>query len=522
MSPDRILIRSTLRRWPLFLLGGLGVVGLVGAGIIATQLPVVWPALIVAGFAVLALLVAIILELRRVQQLMWLTLTDKTFTVLDSIGERTFHDDDVVSMALRYRENFENGILKSVTRIFRVWIVTHADRPELIEMTNTMKLGAGDPLAVLIDRITRLLKHRAHAERDRGQSILGEGWELLGRNLTIRRPSAEPIDVSLDDIVAADYIENQLRLWRKDHDESFAEIPLDAANCHLLKVLLDDEIVKRPETDEPPHDGGLGRIIFERKPSRNAGIALSVFGVLLLMASAGLGIGYLGNPKAVDAEVLLIGALITLGLALLFFFITWYVLRYRFRCQAFGVSLRTIFGEKSLRFPEVEVFTYSATRHFHNGVYTGTHLSMSFLPFKEAKKPKIVYSTQVKNVDSSLDEMRDQIAGILAGRLLAAVRAGQTVEWTPNLTLEPDGLRYRPAGLLGRKAAEFLPYSLISSQNMHQGTYQIYQRGKPKPIVTEASSARHFFPGYFAFLNLLEDHPEIPTAPVEVSSEEVN
>jgi hypothetical protein len=516
MLSDRILVRSTLTRWPLFLLGGFGVLALIGAGLLAVEVPDVWPGLIVGTIGVTAILAAVFLEIRRVQRLMWLTLDDQSFTVTDNVGERTFRDDDVVSMALLYQENFENGLLKSVTRTFRVWIVTLADQPELVEMTNKIKVGFSDPLTVFIDRITGMLKARANLERQRGQSVLGEGWEIQGKNLLLRLPKQpEPLEVPLEEIFAADYIENQLKVWRRGLDEAVAELPLWSANCHLLKVLLDEEISRRPTTDGPPSDGGLGRILFARN-SRQAGILLAVVGGILILASAGLGFFYLSHANAKDpadvrqAPGFLFASVLFLCTALIFLFLSWYFFRYLFRCHAFGVYVRTLFGERSLRYADVDTFTFSTKRQFHKGVYTGTYLNMTFVPFKETKQSKLVYSTQVKNLGSSLDDMRDHIAGILAGRIFRAVQSGETVTWTPNFTLLPEGLYYKPAGFFGRKAPELLAYDLVSGHNTNDGKFQLYQLGKPKPVVTESTSARNFYPGYFAFLTLLENPPAVP------------
>src|SRR5262245_54157702 len=104
MLSDRILVRSTLTRWPLFLLGGVGLLALIGAGALAMQIPEVWPGLTVGSLGVAAILAAVFLDIRRAQRLMWLSLGDSSFTITDNVSERTFHDDDVVSMALLYQE----------------------------------------------------------------------------------------------------------------------------------------------------------------------------------------------------------------------------------------------------------------------------------------------------------------------------------------------------------------------------------------------------------------------------------
>src|SRR5262249_18602144 len=59
--------------------------------------------------------------------------------------------------------------------------------------------------------------------------------------------------------------------------------------------------------------------------------------------------------------------------------------RAAFRCHEFGVRQSGLTGERKLRYLDVASFTYSAVRHFHNGVYTGTAYSFHFNPTPEQK-----------------------------------------------------------------------------------------------------------------------------------------
>jgi hypothetical protein len=521
MATERILIRSSLAQWPAYLLGSIGVV-LIAAGIVMATLLQLEPLGIVLGIGGIALAIsAFIVEARRVKQLMWVALDDHRFTITDNIGERAFNDDDIVGMALKYQENFENGVLKSVTRTFRIWIVSHADQPELIEMVTRLKAGVMDPLQDFIDRIVRLLKERAYTERTQGHSVLGEKWILDGKKLILRDPKLGEIQTTLQEITAADYIDNNLKLWREGQDAFFSELPRDSANCHLLKVLLDDELAGRPApTEREVPAGQLGRIIFERKQSRAMGVFMLIFSAIFFLIAAIVAVVAFANLNPKDPLGMVILTVSLFGVAVLFGFISRYCFRNLFRCHARGIFYRGWIGEAALLFSDIETFTFSTRRQHNHGVYTGTMLKMAFDPKAEAQRKRIVYRTTVRNIEGSLEAMRDHIARRLAASLIEAVQSGQTIEWTPKLTFTPDGLRYIPTGIFTKKPPELLPYEQISGHNIEHGSLAIYRNGHAKPLITEATSARNFFPGFMAFQTLMSDAQSQPSsAELEPASE---
>jgi hypothetical protein len=520
MPDRRILVRSSLAQWPSYLIGSIGVV-LVAGGIVLATMAQLEPIGILLGIAGIAFIIgAFIFESRRVKQLMWIALEDHRFTVTDNIGERTFNDDDIVSMALKYKENFDNGVMKSMTRTFRIWIVSHAEQPELIEMTGKLALGSIDPLQGFIDRIVSLLKERAYAERAQGHSVLGEKWILEGKKLILRDPNRGEIELTLNEVAAADYIDTSLKLWRRGEEASFAEIPRDSANCHLLKVLLEDELAGRTQpSDQDVSAGQLGRIIFERKQSRTLAIFMLVFAGIFFLTSLIPVVVLLTQARPKEPGGLIIMAAVFLFLSILFALIARYCFRNLFRCHAQGIFYRGLFGESSLLFTEMQAFTFSARRQHNHGVYTGTMLKLAFDPKPEFRHKRIVYRTTVRNVDGSIAALRDQIARKLADDLIEAVRNGQSVEWTPKLTLTPDSLRYIPTGIFTKKPPELLPYDQISGHTMDHGTFAVYAFGQTKPIVSESTAARNFFPGFLAFQALLSEAQRQPhSAKLEAAS----
>jgi hypothetical protein len=506
----RILIRSSLSRWPMYTTGFVGVLFLIGGVGLALVPNGLWFGVALAVVGLILLGIAFVLEANRVKQLMWLTLEPGKFTVTDNIGERHFNDDDIVSIALQMKENFSNGNHVSSTRHFRVWVVSQADRPELIEMKNTVKLGQNDAMLPFVDRVVAMLKKRAADDKLKNLSILGEGWEYTSEKLILSHPQTGESETPIADIVAVMYVDDKLKLWRRGDVEAFAGLPLDAANAHLLGVLLEEELRQRVEEKEIPI-GQLGRIVFERKGNKSlanilllVGIALALFGCISLLAY----LNHWGKKK--DEQALMMMPLIMLPASIVLFVSVYAIRKMLFRCHQFGVYKKSLMGEFQLLYSEVDAFSYSAVKNYHKGSYIGTTVTFSFFPRAEVTRPKIVYSTSVKNMDRALDELCDTVAEMIGSRIVQDVTSGKTVTWTDNLVFEPTALRYKPSGFFSRQPEQRMNYQQVGGHDLQDGTFSLFQRGKPKAVMTESSTARNFFPGLYALDVLLHLSKQAP------------
>jgi hypothetical protein len=176
--------------------------------------------------------------------------------------------------------------------------------------------------------------------------------------------------------------------------------------------------------------------------------------------------------------------------------------RMAFRCHEYGVHQSGLTGTRQLRYLEVASFSYAATRHFVNGSYTGTSFALSFDPVAERAGQRIAYRTQLPNSDDELDNLRDHISKVIAGRMARELNAGQPVAWTPNLRFVPEGLEFRPSGFFGRKEPFVLPYHEIANFELQQGVFHVWKRGGTKSVVQEPVSQPNFFPGFFLLLSM--------------------
>lgn len=499
----RILIRSSDSRLPAFLTGGFGVIFMIVGTVLGISADLLWAALAIGGVGLLLLFAGFYIESERVRQLMWITLDEAKFTVIDNIGERSFLDDDIVSIALQYKENFDNGNHKSTTRTFRVWVVASGEKPELIEMKTKIKVGEVDPLSGFINRVVTLLKDRADNELLKNQSVLGEGWELTTKSLILNDSEAGELEVPVAELDAVMLVEDRFKLWKSGEAEAFASIPITAANAHLLQLMLKQEISKRGEVPQRSQPAGhLGRLLFERKPQRGLALALLAIAVILAVVVSILVTMMLKGVKKNDLEAMVIFSVILSILSVVCVVAAWVTHKTLFHCHEFGVYQRGVSGERRLLYSEVREFTYSAVKHYHKGAYTGTHLKVIFTPDQTLNKPEMKYKATIKNADIAFEQLRDRMAEQLGPFILDRVTSGQTVEWTDSLTLEPEQLRYQPAGIFGKKPEQIIHYAQISSHSLQDITLSLFQRGKPKPFFTTTSGVKNFFPGYFAFKEL--------------------
>jgi hypothetical protein len=499
-----VLVRGSLANWPYVLLTLvafllLGLAAWAGFG----KLPEL--AIVLGVVGVFLLLLVPILRWRAKRLRMWVEDKGDGFKVIDYVGERDFRDDQVLSSALLFKSNFSNGVYKSQTRTFRIWLTSLSTQPEMLELTNTMKIGEDDPLAAFLQRLNDRLFDQAKQDLAAGHAVLGERWSLDRNKLTLRMDKKE-VEASLPDLTAIDVLEEHVCLWRQGQDEAYARLPAKTANAHLLCRLVGEHLEKRPkQADQPPPEGSLGRILFERKASEASPWATMVLAILC----------FVGGPVlmviAREATGLLLGGgMIFVGALLILLF--FHMRKKLFRCHEYGVHQRGLFmGERSLRYVDVGSFTYSATRHYHNGAYMGTQTIMTFEPVPEKKGQRISYSANVQNQDAALDDLRDQVARIMAIRMAQRVSNGEAVPWIHNLTFMPEGLDYRPSGFFGSKEPVFIPYGSIFNWNLEAGTFYLWQKGKKKPVIQEGVGQANFFPGY----TLLEMLSKVSHEPAE-------
>ena len=119
--------------------------------------------------------------------------------------------------------------------------------------------------------------------------------------------------------------------------------------------------------------------------------------------------------------------------------------RYRFRCYESGLTRRRGRDELRLLYDEITEFTYSATRMFYKGAYTGTQLSLTFRA-PRADDPLFGQGAEHgrRSRRAPRPHRQDDCpshAGRVAGR--------PAVPWMSDVVFLPQGLQFRRSKMLG-------------------------------------------------------------------------
>jgi len=500
---DRILVRGETSKW-LHAGRALSAVALV-AGLVIGAMggPPGW--FIAAGGAVVWLsLEYLAWQARRVRT--WLILHPDGIEIEGPDGHRAIHDSQVTAAALETKKNLSNGELASITRKFTIWA---EDQPAPVLMENKIKVNTPDPLAELIHRLLDRLSRKFAEDLSKGGTVGGDGWQLSSQALAVgRAPHEQQIPVS--ELTAIDMYEGQMCVWRQGSDTAIARLPLGGRNVYLLPALAQPFLSEHQAGKGTAESGGLGRILFERKTRRTTIVLTIIGGLVMLLVGVILTIAGMMEQAGKDSP-LLIGIILSIAGPLVSLLGASFAFS-SFRCHERGVFQKNLFGQKTLRYTDVGSFLYSATRHYHNGAYTGTHLLLQFRPLA-AGQPTIKYGTTSHGDDDDLDELRNFISRAIAVRMAEQINAGQPVPWTANLHFVPEGIRCRPDGFLGKKDFVLIPYAEYGGYDMQQGVFYLFAKGKQKYVASEQSSADNFFPGYFLLMMMMHQTVEAEEAP---------
>lgn len=437
-----------------------------------------------------------VIAMSRRRERAWVEIEPAGFTVIDRHGSRSYRDDQVVGIAFYVKKQYANGTHNRNRRTCRLWL---ASEPAPFLMDNTYKLDEPDPMAPLINRLLDLLREGFSAALEHGVPIVGDGWELHRTELRCtdrKRRMAEPLPIA--DVAAVELRDGKLGIWRRGEDLPCMQFDPNGRNAWLLQLLLEERLQQSVALTEPP-EGSLGRILFQRRTKPAIVVALYALGVASLITGI-----VLLTFNQVEFQV---GAAVAILGAGAFAFGGFVASKSNFRTHEAGVFKSGLWGSQTLRYADVAAFTYGATRQYYNGAYTGTILHLRFDP-KPGAGQKITYGTTVHGDDADLDNLRDFIARVIAAQMLQRLQAGEEVPWTDNLWFCPEGFRYRPAGMLARKPAEFLRYENYAGWNMNEGHFFLFEREKKNAVMSEAASARNFFPGFMVLLQLL--HSDAP------------
>jgi hypothetical protein len=480
---------------------GLGLLFLVIAGVVAGSSrngKMDWEPIVIlsviGGISCIAMLGLLFLQKRKRSTL---ELIPDGFILTDRFGTVEYNDHQVAALGLLVTPYYSNGVMSGRTREAEI-VILDADGPRRVPVKQYLSLKKEDLAGPWFDKQLDRLATLARSDFDGGRPLLGVGWRLERSGFYLGESDPLPIE----QIQAVNVVDGEVRIWELDQENYSIALPAKTMNAYLLVQLLDEEIAKRPKRTVT-EGSGLGRLIFERDISINSIIFWlgSLVAVLFMLGGVGAIMdNKVGRPGDPPKEVL--GAAFIIG-GLLAIFFMWRLRRRKFCCYERGVRFIRRKKVNELRYDQIGIFTYAATRQYHNGAYVGTSLVMEFIPYSDVDSPKIKFSKTIRNADAEIDDLRDFISNQLAGRMEKRVAAGQPVDWANGIAFHPEGLFCPkiPAGLL-KKAAGTIPYESLEKYDMNNGYFSIYAEGQKKAITSLATSVPNFFPGFFLFMQL--------------------
>lgn len=466
----------------------LGIAGLMKIDIRPGNYPMYF--VVTLGIAALLLIITAVFLFMIKARRKWLEVGADGFSIIGSDGKRDYSDRDVISLAHFITRNFSNGKLYSVTHSLTLWLAAKSGF-DTVRMEHKVKVKKPDDFSGFIARIWDPLVTRAKSFMDEGKQIVGDGWQLDHTALKTKSADGRELIMPVSDISAVDSIDGHICIWKRGEDLPCWKVSEKTVNALLFHRLLGDIIDARGEAAS---GGGLGRILFERK---SMGLLTNVVCYVLVTIGFLIAWGLYKDLGWVSAVVAVISAV---GL--------WLTFRSRkdvLKCHARGVFLRKWGIDRQLMYEDVGSFSYSATRMYHNGLYTGTTLVMKFIPSDPGKGRQISYSTTLRNVDDSLEMLRQHVSVVVSANMAAILAAKGAVEWTKNMRFVKDGLEVRPSGFLGRREFQKILYTDIQNFDILEGVFHIWVKGKDKSVMQEQMSELNLFPGYVLLASMFKD-----------------
>jgi len=272
-------------------------------------------------------------------------------------------------------------------------------------------------------------------------------------------------------------------LWRQNEELPFFSVDANSKSARLLLEIVQRHLPESPADRKSAES--LGRLLFRKK----SGIALVlILGLLGLGLVAG-GIWLLLTP----GEEKILGAFFLLmGLPL-----CWYTILVASRVYQFhevGVTERSVLKKKSLRYADIERMKYEATRHYHNGIYTGTSVRFNMIPANN--EPPIKFSGSFRGSDDDLEHLREFISALVADKMYKRLSVQESVPWGNNASLSKKGVHFVSKPLFGSKEPRNVFFADELRYTIDNGVLSLFRSEEKKAAVRIQCSEDNFYPGF--------------------------
>ena len=339
-----------------------------------------------------------------------------------------------------------------------------------------------DDVIHLADLLTKKMTDIAERKIADGGMLQGEAFELTSATLGLGA-----MRFPLKCLTAVAMTDGKLKIWAGEATVPIATLSIGELNVSILARLLDKQVGGK-ECSIP----GLGRLLFERFARNDVRVkaAITLIGAL--------GIFYIVQISDVPFYASVLSPLVALVLSCWNLSLS----RMRFQCYENGITYRTLLSTKELLFSEARTFIYECVKHYTNGQYSGVQLRFALSKTPRAKRFDIDYSCITVGEDNDLDQLRDVIAGEMSKRIVKAVKEGNNELWWKH-ELTPDGLQ-----VWSKEGTKVIPYDRFREVLFEHGKLFLYVKHSNTAAGYVECGGDNFFPGFWAFKELVEENSE--------------
>jgi len=385
--------------------------------------------------------------------------------------------DEVRSISADSKKVMANG----VTLGYR-WKVRFRTAAGTIKL-NLLLIGDNQSLNGVINTTIGRIAESTEARIARGEQIAGRKWFLDHQGIHVKGEEAIPLST----IIQVSGFKGRFKLWRRGTHRPFLSIPKKSANAHVLAQIVSRHV---PDQEaETPGAGDLGLNLFN-KPALQWQWALVILLVGVVMSgSCAVILLTSGLPKG---EGLVIGlAIAGGGLLLVLSSVALFYKRYEIFEN--GISTRSVFGHRQLKYGSVKAITYRQIRHYVNGVYTQTSYYLKLFPLSGGRS--LMLSGTSRGEDEDIEVLEEHISSFVAKYLLKQIEDGEAVEWGKNALLTPDGIQTKGRRWFMAGEKRLVPYSSDIRTATGNGVCRVLVSGEKKAFLKIRTSSRNFFPG---------------------------
>jgi hypothetical protein len=156
----------------------------------------------------------------------------------------------------------------------------------------------------------------------------------------------------------------------------------------------------------------------------------------------------------------------------------------------------------ALKYDQFISVSYMATRHYYNGIYTGTVVRLTMTPDPALGLTPFKYSGKLKTKRTGLNsaEPNDPLDGAhraastyICRRLIERLERGEEIRWTPRLVLRRDGMLID---------GELLPCERFNELTLQAGRLRYKKPGKWFAKDLASAGAENFVAGWLVLCTL--------------------